>query len=85
MDLYISKVIEMLITIIAGEIELNSGLRSKLKASALPILDTNSNNKPRETPKNIFFPSVASRVEPKINSMAIKIIAISVNGLTSLL
>ena len=54
-----------------------------LECMATPILDNISNDKPRETPKNIFLPNVTSRVEPKTKSIANKIIAISVIGLIS--
>ena len=75
----------MIINESAGIKELSNGLNSKLNAIAPPTLEINSNDKPIATPKNIFLPKVTSRVEPKINSIAIKIIAISDKGLTTLL
>ena len=85
MDFFINKIIAIIITIAAGKMELNKGLKLKLNASAPPIREVNSNDKPRATPKKIFLPKVASLVEPNINNIAINIIAIRVNGLTSLL
>jgi hypothetical protein len=64
--------------------ELSNGLNSKLKDIAPPIREINSNDNPIATPKNIFLPKVASLLEPKIKSIANKIIAISDIGLTSL-
>ena len=59
------------------------GLKSKLNAIALAILDSISNDNPSATPKNIFLPSVISLVEPKMNRLVNKIIATSVTGLIS--
>ena len=70
---------------IAGKIELIKGLKLKLNASAPPIREINSKERPKATPKKIFLPNVASLVDPNINNIAINIIAIRVNGLTSLL
>ena len=70
---------------IAGTKELSNGLKSKLNASAPPIREINSKDRPIATPKNIFLPRVASLVDPKIKSIANKIIAIRVIGFTSLL
>ena len=69
----------------AGKIELISGLKSKFNAIVPPIRDINSNDKPIATPKNIFLPKDASLVEPKTKSIAIKIIAVRVNGFRTLL
>ena len=60
--------------------ELNKGLKSKLSAIALATLDNISNDKPSATPKNIFLPKVTSLVDPKMNNIASKIIAIRVMG-----
>ena len=68
-----------------GTNEQSNGLNSKLSAIAPLIREMSSNDKPIATPKNIFLPRVTSRVEPKIKSIAIKIIAIRDKGLTSLL
>ena len=70
---------------IAGTKVISNGLKFKLNASAPPIRENNSNDKAIATPKNIFFPSVASLVDPKIKSIANKIIATRVIGLTNLL
>ena len=70
---------------IAGTKVLSNGLKSKLNASAPPIREINSKDRPIATPKNIFLPRVASLVDPKINSIANKIIAMRVIGFTSLL
>ena len=67
-------------TTIDGNIELNKGLKSKLSAIALATLDNISNDNPSATPKNIFLPKVTSLVDPKINNIASKIIAIRVIG-----
>ena len=67
-------------TIIDGNIELNKGLKSKPSAIALATLDSISNDRPSVTPKNIFLPRVTSLVDPKMNIIASKIIAISVTG-----
>ena len=67
-------------TTIDGNIELNKGLRSKPNAIALAILDSISNDRPSVTPKNIFLPKVTSLVDPKMNNIASKIIAIRVTG-----
>ena len=67
-------------TTIDGNIELNKGLKSKPSASELATLDSNSNDNPSATPKNIFLPRVASLVDPKMNNIASKIIAIRVTG-----
>ena len=75
----------MIITKRVGAKELSNGLKSKLKASAPPIRDINSKDNAIATPKNIFLPKVASLLEPKINNIANKIIAISDNGLAILL
>ena len=75
----------MIITKSGGTKELRNGLKSKLRATAPPIREINSNDNPIATPKNIFLPKVASRLDPKINSIANKIIAIRDIGLTSLL
>ena len=70
---------------IAGTKVLSIGLKSKLNASAPPIREINSKDSPIATPKNIYLPRVASRVDPKMNSIANRIIAISVIGFTILL
>ena len=75
----------MIITKRVGAKELSNGLKSKLKAIAPPNREINSNDNPIATPKNIFLPKVASLLEPKINNIANKIIAISDNGLAILL
>ena len=75
----------MIITKSGGAKELRNGSKLKLKAIAPPIREINSNDNPIATPKNTFLPRVASRLEPKIKSIANKIIAISDIGLTSLL
>ena len=67
-------------TIIDGNIELKKGLKSKPNAIALVTLDNISNDNPSATPKNIFLPKVTSLVDPKINNIASKIIAIRVTG-----
>ena len=67
-------------TTIDGNIELNNGLKSKLSAIALATLDNISNDNPSATPKNIFRPRVTSLVDPKINNIASKTIAIRVKG-----
>ena len=67
-------------TTIDGNIELIKGLKSKPSAIALATLDNISNDKPSATPKNIFLPRVTSLEDPKINSIASEIIAISVIG-----
>ena len=63
-----------------GNIEVSIGLKSKLNAIALPILDNISNDNPSATPKNIFLPKVTSLIEPKMNNIANKIIEIRVKG-----
>ena len=63
-----------------GNIELTKVLKSKLNAIALAILDNISNDNPSATPKNIFLPKVTSLLEPKMNNIANKIIAIRVIG-----
>ena len=77
--------IAIIITRTDGVKEINNGLISKLRAIAPPIREINSKDNPIATPKNIFLPKVASRLDPKINSIASKIIAIRDIGLTSLL
>ena len=67
-------------TTIDGNRELNKVLKSKLSAIALATLDNISNDNPSATPKNIFLPKVTSLVDPKINNIASKIIAIRVIG-----
>ena len=67
-------------TIIDGNIELNKGFKSKPSAIALATLDNISNDNPSATPKNIFLPRVKSLVDPKMNNIASKIIAIRVTG-----
>ena len=67
-------------TTIDGNIELNKGLKSKPSAIALATLDNISNDNPSATPKNIFLPRVKSLVDPKMNNIASKIIAIRVTG-----
>ena len=67
-------------TTVDGNIELNKGLKSKPSAIALATLDSISNDNPRATPKNIFLPRVTSLVDPKMNNIASKIIAIRVTG-----
>ena len=67
-------------TTIDGNIELKKGLKSKLSAIALATLDNISNDNPSATPKNIFLPKVTSLVDPKMNNIASKIIAIRVIG-----
>ena len=66
-----------------GEKELQNGLNSKLKEIAPANLETNSKDNPIATPKKIFLPRVMSLVDPKIKSIANKIIATSVIGLIS--
>ena len=83
MDFWISKIIAIIITTTVGKTALNTGLKSKLSAMAPPIRDNSSNDKPKAIPKNIFLPNVASLVEPKMKSIANKIIATSVIGLIS--
>ena len=83
MDFWISKIIATTITTIVGKTTLITGLKSKLNAIAPPIRDNISNDKPKAIPKNIFLPNVAFLVEPKMKSIANKIIAISVIGLIS--
>ena len=75
----------MIITKKGGAKELRNGSKSKLRAIAPPIREINSNDNPIATPKNIFLPKVASRLEPNIKSIANKIIAIRDIGFTSLL
>ena len=75
------KIIAITITKEEGNIVLIRGLKSKLNAIAPAIRDNISNDNPRATPKNIFLPKVASLVDPKMKSIANKIIAISVTGL----
>ena len=48
---------------IAGKIELTKGLKLKLNASAPPIREINSKERPKATPKKIFLPNVASLVD----------------------
>ena len=67
-------------TTIDGNIELKKGLKSNPNAIALATLDNISNDNPSATPKNIFLPNVTSLVDPKINNIASKIIAIRVIG-----
>ena len=67
-------------TTIDGNIELNKGLKSKPSAIALATLDNISNDNPSATPKNIFLPRVTSLVDPKMNNIASKTIAIRVTG-----
>ena len=67
-------------TRIAGNIVLKKGLKFKPSAIALATLDNISNDSPSATPKNIFLPKVTSLVEPKMNNIASKIIAIRVTG-----
>ena len=67
-------------TSIDGNIELNKWLKSKPNAIALATLDNISNDSPSATPKNIFLPKVTSLIEPKMNNIASKIIAIRVTG-----
>ena len=85
MDFFINKVIEIKITKTAGSEELISGLKSKLNAIAPPIRDNISKERASATPKNIFLPKVASLEDPKINNIAINIIAIREIGFTNLL
>ena len=70
---------------IAGTKVVRNGLKSKLNASAPPIREINSKDRPIANPKNIFLPRVASRVDPKMNSIANRIIAIRDIGFTILL
>ena len=68
-----------------GEKELQNGLNSKLKEIAPASLETNSKINPIATPKKIFLPRVMSLADPKIKSIANKIIAIRDSGLSNLL
>ena len=68
-----------------GEKEVQNGLNSRLKEIAPANLETNSKDKPITTPKKIFLPRVMSLVDPKIKSIANKIIAIRDIGFSNLL
>jgi hypothetical protein len=84
-DLVINIKIAITIAKRDGVKELKKGLNSKLNESAPPSLEINSKDNPIDTPTKIFLPRVISLVDPKINNMDIKIIAIRVNGFTILL
>ena len=77
----INKVIEISITKVEGNTALIRGLKSKLNANALAILDSISNDNASATPKNIFLPSEESLSEPNINNIENNNIAIRVIGL----
>ncbi|MGB0754740.1 MAG: hypothetical protein ACPGQB_06765, partial [Candidatus Pseudothioglobus sp.] len=62
----------MIITKKGGAKELRNGSKSKLRAIAPPIREINSKDNPIATPKNIFLPKVASRLDSKINSIPSK-------------
>ena len=84
-DLLIKIKIAITIAKRDGEKELKKGLKSKLNENAPPSLEINSKDNPIDTPIKIFLPRVRSLVDPKINNMDIKIMAIRVNGFTILL
>lgn len=76
--------IAIIIAKIEGTKELKNGLNSKLNEIAPPSLEINSKDNPMATPKKIFLPIVISLLDPKINIIDIRIIAVSDMGFTSL-